>query len=531
MGNSPSSPSRPREQRHDRSSTASLSPRPIRHNRRSLELPDLVPSLALQNSFRRRNDIPPKSASIPIPHAAPDDPAQSIRPQNVFSTESIPGSARRSSRSSRGSKTKRGSVRVEEVEVQTIEEVYGSVDELPPPPVPPGSYVPETVLSTIPKGLETRSRVYADTDNDTLMAKKDTPDGTTPSITKVEWKAPAKTVSLLRADDSWEGKVPMHQEGDGFYVELELAPGTHHFRFCVDDQVRVADHIPTTVDDNGQLANYISVLGRSSGDSSPAPTPESIRSPALSPRHAHGYSFFTTTSSTDSTDNIYEQVMHSLGTHKDYHTPVPAPLPPRGRKNREKWTSEIPEELIAAAREEDEYLNAQPHQNANGQHVHIQGFRPAPCVPPAPSMPKHLDRLILNSYPVVVQSPSGSPSRGGGMRERVVDRNTRREIPGMSMVTTDAEDLEQGIPVATASGTNLTAAMKNGHAPRTPTTPALKGGEPRAPALDDSSVLPVPSHAVLHHLSTSSIRNGVLGVGTTTRYRDKYLTTIYYKPT
>ena len=70
----------------------------------------------------------------------------------------------------------------------------------------------ETVLSTIPKGLETRSRVYADTDNDTLMAKKDTPDGTTPSITKVEWKAPAKTVSLLRADDSWEGKVPMHQE-------------------------------------------------------------------------------------------------------------------------------------------------------------------------------------------------------------------------------------------------------------------------------------------------------------------------------
>ena len=110
------------------------------------------------------------------------------------------------------------------------------------------------------------------------------------------------------------------------------------------------------------------------------------------------------------------------------------------------------------------------------------------------------------------------------MRERVVDRNTRREIPGMSMVTTDAEDLEQGIPVATASGTNLTAAMKNGHAPRAPTTPALKGGEPRAPALDDSSVLPVPSHAVLHQLSTSSIRNGVLGVGTTTRYRDKVIT-------
>ncbi|KDQ62722.1 hypothetical protein JAAARDRAFT_121533 [Jaapia argillacea MUCL 33604] len=47
---------------------------------------------------------------------------------------------------------------------------------------------------------------------------------------------------------------------------------------------------------------------------------------------------------------------------------------------------------------------------------------------------------------------------------------------------------------------------------------------------DDGSVLPVPSHVVLHHLSTSAIRNGVLAVGTTTRYKKKYLTTIYYKP-
>lgn len=48
---------------------------------------------------------------------------------------------------------------------------------------------------------------------------------------------------------------------------------------------------------------------------------------------------------------------------------------------------------------------------------------------------------------------------------------------------------------------------------------------------DDGSVLPVPSHVVLHHLSTSAIRNGVLAVGNTIRYRKKYLTTIYYKPT
>lgn len=46
--------------------------------------------------------------------------------------------------------------------------------------------------------------------------------------------------------------------------------------------------------------------------------------------------------------------------------------------------------------------------------------------------------------------------------------------------------------------------------------------------MDDSSVLPVPSHVVLNHLSTSSIRNvegkgrnGVIAVGSTVRYREK----------
>jgi hypothetical protein len=42
------------------------------------------------------------------------------------------------------------------------------------------------------------------------------------------------------------------------------------------------------------------------------------------------------------------------------------------------------------------------------------------------------------------------------------------------------------------------------------------------PALtDDNSVLPDPSHVVLQHLCTSAIRNGVLAVADTTRYRGK----------
>jgi len=38
---------------------------------------------------------------------------------------------------------------------------------------------------------------------------------------------------------------------------------------------------------------------------------------------------------------------------------------------------------------------------------------------------------------------------------------------------------------------------------------------------DDASVLSVPSHVVLHHLCTSAIKNGVLAVANTTRYKKK----------
>ncbi|KAK1760942.1 hypothetical protein QBC47DRAFT_368658 [Echria macrotheca] len=48
---------------------------------------------------------------------------------------------------------------------------------------------------------------------------------------------------------------------------------------------------------------------------------------------------------------------------------------------------------------------------------------------------------------------------------------------------------------------------------------------------DDNSVLSMPNHTVLNHLATSSIKNNILAVSATTRYKSKYVTTIMYKPT
>lgn len=90
-----------------------------------------------------------------------------------------------------------------------------------------------------------------------------------------------------------------------------------------------------------------------------------------------------------------------------------------------------------------------------------------------------------------------------------------------------------------------------------PAPPSLPGflGRPIMNAAilmkDDNSVLNMPNHTVLNHLATGSIKNGVLGVSATTRYKSKvslflpffkpwlfltqvelvqYVTTIFYGP-
>lgn len=60
-----------------------------------------------------------------------------------------------------------------------------------------------------------------------------------------------------------------------------------------------------------------------------------------------------------------------------------------------------------------------------------------------------------------------------------------------------------------------------------PPPPSLPGflGKPilnaATPMKDDNSVLTMPNHTVLNHLATSSIKNNVLAVSATTRYRRK----------
>jgi hypothetical protein len=444
-----------------------------------------------------------------------------------------------------------------------------------------------------------------------------------------------------------------------------LRPGTHHVRFMVDGQWRVADDLPAAVDDQGSLANYVavSIPGLSH---LPAPPIATVPREKLLP----GQSFWSADSSADGEYQSQQQQTIPHATHSQSIC----------------WTNILPPELIEAALEEEAYLSASAgHYDVSSNTRVTTGFIPAPNIPPAPGLPRHLEKLILNTRvgagmsgvagtgAVGVSTRSGSGQARGGVgsmgvgsgqgqaarnRDRDRDRERDRErergergmrkrattaaasavvnvppppppsedgsispssripaslpetIDTMMVQSTDASSTTTPAPAistntttppqtpllsaprapmspiwskdlgktggnengngaetsptmsptrspttmhnsiststsANASATNSATASPN---PSTiPTTPAATSPyashfSPSAstsystptgsrtitidsaniPTLsDDGSVLPVPSHVVLHHLSTSAIRNGVLAVGNTIRYRKK----------
>jgi hypothetical protein len=286
-------------------------------------------------------------------------------------------------------------------------------------------------------------------------------------------------------------------------------PGTHHIRFIVDGQSQVADDLPRAVDDEGSLANYIAVP---ISGLTPPNAASAVSAAQTGRPHPHAHSFWSTASST-----------HGSITETYSSTD------PNGILSR--WTDEIPPELVAAAREEESYLayTAGPeYDQASYQHV------PTPNIPPAPGLPRHLDKLILNAK--VGQSTAGTRGRERDReRERERERESRRRQGRslLGMTSTVARELHNedratepetpAIPITTASGTDVTSVHLAAPAH---TRLGLDG----AGLSDDGSVLPVPSHVVLHHLSTSAIRNGVLAVANTTRYRTKVCIPVLRRP-
>ena len=158
-------------------------------------------------------------------------------------------------------------------------------------------------------------------------------------------------------------------------------------------------------------------------------------------------------------------------------------------------------------------------------------------LPRPPVLPRHLDKVILNQRVV----PSTTTSTARTEHSPAGSSRSRAAAAGFVSPLTSTTPSGSGgwagggagggggggVGSGTGGGTlfggpviDLDAAPRRRERSNSRRAVVAPDGV-TSPIGDDNSVLPMPSHSVVNHLATSAIRNGVLAVGTTTRYKAK----------
>ncbi|KAG0228127.1 hypothetical protein BGW41_003538 [Actinomortierella wolfii] len=145
-------------------------------------------------------------------------------------------------------------------------------------------------------------------------------------------------------------------------------------------------------------------------------------------------------------------------------------------------------------------------------------------------------------------SSSGHPSPSGSDKQLSPLTRTRSSEP--APVPADVLNDVPGSPSSVTSAVSSSKAfppsppIQQSQQPPAPAPPPPLTNDPppglpphlekvilnNAPSKEDNSVLPVPNHVVLNHLYACSVKEGVLSISVTSRYRKKYVTTVYIKP-
>ncbi|KXS15024.1 carbohydrate-binding module family 48 protein [Gonapodya prolifera JEL478] len=231
----------------------------------------------------------------------------------------------------------------------------------------------------------------------------------------ITWTGGGKAVYVTGSFNNWKHKIRMAKSYEDFTAILDLPPGTHHFKFIVDDEWRCSDDLPAAPDDAGNLVNYLLLdneYGTNLGDG----------------LDAVGDAEFT---ARDSDEDEYTVE----GPGGELYSSSP----------EETYTCEIPKSLLEPPADPP----PPPPSKSSRSKSNPQPPADPYSVPPV-NLPPQLTRVVLNN-PV-----------------------------------TDEDQV--------------------------------------------TATLPVPHHVTLNHLYACSIRDGVMAVAITTRYRSKFVTTVMYKP-
>lgn len=106
-----------------------------------------------------------------------------------------------------------------------------------------------------------------------------------------------------------------------------------------------------------------------------------------------------------------------------------------------------------------------------------------------------------------------SSEDGSGMERRGSDYGIYMDDPDGEVFTTDIPDLDEYTKDPPPLPPHLRHIILN-----------------KPPQLQDTAALPVPQHVALNHLYCTAIRDNMMVLGITQRYKTKFVTTVYYSP-
>lgn len=225
----------------------------------------------------------------------------------------------------------------------------------------------------------------------------------------ITWQQGGQKAYVTGSFTGWRkmiGLVPVPGQPGILHVKLQLPPGTHRFRFIVDNELRFSDYLPTATDQMGNFVNYLEVV---------APNQAQVQQPATPTSNNEDNDNWTTTQEQKQVGNekppLYKEEQNT--THKTTGGTRKEPMSARSRIALEiesepddmgngfsrfhsqellapkvEYTQDIPAVFTDPTVMEQYYLTLDQQQN---NHQNMAWLTP-------PQLPPHLENVILNSY-------------------------------------------------------------------------------------------------------------------------------------
>ncbi|KAI4239462.1 MAG: hypothetical protein LQ349_000332 [Xanthoria aureola] len=224
----------------------------------------------------------------------------------------------------------------------------------------------DEVDGVLPRQISVLSSTTADDDDVAGDELQPYPfDGSKRTVpTTLRWKQGGDRIYVTGTFTSWSRKFRMHRDSDTNVPTaiLQLPPGTHHVKFIVDGDMQISNELPTAVDYNNILVNYIEVSADDIPSDQPTATgtvPDGVYPPLVLPP------------GTEAKDHAPDSVGKTQSLEGDVSTkPV-------------FWGGKIPEYLFDLEQPEE----TKRFQRAN---------RGATDFATPPNIPVFLQKLILN---------------------------------------------------------------------------------------------------------------------------------------